>query len=94
MLLAQSVLTDDLVYRETTHSRQRAAAIGNRHSDQDLACTWGVIHVNLHGIEVTSNICGILVPKRDVNRRTWSSHLLGRRYQGCASFHRSAKWLT
>src|SRR3984885_5209798 len=78
---AQSVVALDLILGQAAHARQRPSAIGNRNGHHDLIRPGCVGNADLHAIEMATDVCGILVAQRDIERHTRPAALLRRRYE-------------
>src|ERR1700733_2651772 len=81
---AKSVVALDLILGQAAHARQRPSAIGNRNGHHDLIRPGCVGNADLHAIEMASDVCGILVAERDIERHARPAALLRRWYESRA----------
>jgi two-component system, sensor histidine kinase RegB len=76
--------------RQAADPGQRAAAVGDRHGNQDLVGARGIVDAHFHAVEMAAHVSRVLVPERNVERLARPAALLRRRHQG-APFSTAAR---
>lgn len=93
-MLAQTVLSFDLILTQSAYARKRPAAVSDSDCDHDFIGTWCVIETDFHTVEMTADESGVFVAERDVEHHAQAAPLFGGGNQRSSFTQDPAYWST